>query len=142
MDSWRSQVVAEALTWRNTPFQHQQRLKGVGADCAQWISAVYEEILGWPRQDFGEYPEFWMKHGHDDLYMNQVRRLFVECTNSALPGDLIVFKYGKFFSHGAILVSWPIVIHADARGSRKVTEADITKGPLGRQQMCFWTPII
>jgi len=30
----REQIIAEARSWLGTPFHHQGRLKGVGADCA------------------------------------------------------------------------------------------------------------
>lgn len=29
----RERIVAEALTWRGTPYHHQGRVKGVGVDC-------------------------------------------------------------------------------------------------------------
>jgi len=36
----RQQIVDEARTWLGTPFHHQGRLKGVGADCAGVVDGV------------------------------------------------------------------------------------------------------
>jgi len=36
----RQQIVDEARTWLGTPFHHQGRLKGVGADCAGIVDGV------------------------------------------------------------------------------------------------------
>lgn len=31
---------------------------------------------------------------------------------SPLPADFVVFKFGRTFSHGAIVVDWPLIIHS------------------------------
>ena len=36
----RADIVAEALTWIDTPYQHQAMLKGVGCDCIGLIGGV------------------------------------------------------------------------------------------------------
>ena len=36
----RQQIIDEARTWLGTPFHHQGRLKGVGADCAGVVDGV------------------------------------------------------------------------------------------------------
>ncbi len=41
------QAADEALTWMLTPFEWQQSLKGVGADCKGLVAGVARE-LGWP----------------------------------------------------------------------------------------------
>ena len=33
-------IVTEARTWKNTPFRHQGRLKGLGVDCAGFMGEV------------------------------------------------------------------------------------------------------
>lgn len=46
-DEIRDAVIKEARTWLNTPFAHQQRIKGVGVDCANFLAelARASEIL-------------------------------------------------------------------------------------------------
>jgi len=31
---------------------------------------------------------------------------------SALPGDFVIYRFGRCFAHGAIVLEWPTVIHA------------------------------
>ena len=33
-------------------------------------------------------------------------------TRAILPGDIALWRFGRCFSHGAIVVDWPVVIHA------------------------------
>ena len=32
--------------------------------------------------------------------------------DTPLPGDVIVYRYGRCVSHGALVVAWPQIIHA------------------------------
>jgi cell wall-associated NlpC family hydrolase len=40
----RQEIVAEARTWKRTPFRHQGRLKGISADCAGLVVKVGEKF--------------------------------------------------------------------------------------------------
>jgi cell wall-associated NlpC family hydrolase len=40
----RSQIVAEARTWLDTPWVHQGRLKGVGVDCIGLLACVAKDL--------------------------------------------------------------------------------------------------
>ncbi|HYL49488.1 MAG TPA: hypothetical protein VET84_09005 [Stellaceae bacterium] len=33
-------------------------------------------------------------------------------TRPILPGDIALWRFGRCFSHGAIVIEWPVVIHA------------------------------
>lgn len=55
-DPRRLAVIAEARSWVETPFRHQARVKGLGADCAQLIIAV-GEACGLLAVD----PELWRR---------------------------------------------------------------------------------
>ena len=37
----------------------------------------------------------------------------VEC--APLPGDFVLYRIGRIFSHGAIVINWPQIIHAQVR---------------------------
>jgi hypothetical protein len=43
MSTLPDRIVESARSWRNTRWQHQGRLKGVGVDCANFISEVARE---------------------------------------------------------------------------------------------------
>ena len=112
----RAAVVAESLTWLRTPYAHRQRLKGVGVDCAQFPLAVYTACGLIPPTDVGPYAPQWHLHRGDELYLAQVLRLAREIDPAgARPGDLLLWRYGRTFSHGAIALDPSRVIHA-ARG--------------------------
>ncbi len=114
----RAAVVAEALSWLATPYAHRQRLKGVGVDCAQFPLAVYAACAVIPPTDVGPYAPQWHLHRGEELYVSWVLRFAREIAPDAarpgdlLPGDFVLWRYGRTFSHGAIVLDPPQVIHA------------------------------
>jgi cell wall-associated NlpC family hydrolase len=109
----RKAVVGEALTWLRTPYAHQQQLKGVGVDCAQFPLAVYAAAGVIAPTDVGAYCPQWHLHRGEELYLNAVARLAREIApDAAGAGDFAVWRYGRTFSHGAILLGGASVIHA------------------------------
>ena len=113
MSAAREAVVAEALSWLGTPYAHRQRLKGVGVDCAQLPLAVYGAAGAIPPTDVGAYAPQWHLHRGEELYLGWVLRLGREIAREAArPGDFLLWRYGRTFSHGAILLEGGRVIHA------------------------------
>ncbi len=43
---WRDWIIAEAKTWKGTPYQHKGRVMGVGVDCGGMIYQTYTPLLG------------------------------------------------------------------------------------------------
>jgi cell wall-associated NlpC family hydrolase len=111
----REAVVAEAITWLGTPYHHQACLKGVGADCAQMPLAVYAAVGLIPRVQVGDYSPQWFLHRSAERYLEWVERLAREITLAEVgPGDFAVWRFGRTFSHGAIITAWPRILHASA----------------------------
>jgi cell wall-associated NlpC family hydrolase len=57
-----------------------------------------------------------------------------------LFGDVVVFKYGRTYSHGGIVVARPYVLHASAPAQSVLVE-DIEKSPYAsnpRQFYSYW----
>jgi cell wall-associated NlpC family hydrolase len=109
----RERIVAEALTWLRTPYAHRQQLKGVGVDCAQFPLAVYAAAGVIAPTEAGAYSAQWHLHRGEELYLQGVARLAREIdAKAAGPGDFAVWRYGRTFSHGAILLEGARVIHA------------------------------
>lgn len=107
----RAEVVAEAMTWLRTPYHHQACIKGVGVDCAMIMTAVYHKTGLIPFIDPRPYPNDWHLHREAERYLGWVDQ-YCDRTDVALPGDIAVFQYGRCVSHGAIVIEWPIVLHA------------------------------
>jgi cell wall-associated NlpC family hydrolase len=120
----RAAIVAEAISWEGTPYHSHARIKGAGVDCAQLPAAVYSAAGCMPIVH-PVYSEQWMMHRDDEIYLSEIRRFAREIAIEAIqPGDLVVWKFGRTYSHSAIVIDPPLVIHAVLKG-RAVIRADI-----------------
>ncbi len=112
----RAAIIAEALSWERTPYHSRARIKGVGVDCAQYPAAVYEAV-GLIPHIAPDYTPQWMLPRDEERYLGWVRRFAREIGRDALgPGDFAIWKYGRCYSHGAIVLDAPQVIHAVIAG--------------------------
>lgn len=108
----RAAVVAEALTWLRTPYHHHARIKGAGVDCAQLPAAVYEAV-GLIPHVAPDYVRDWHLHRSEERYVTWVEKFARRISDAAAaPGDFILWKWGRTYSHGAIVVDPPQVVHA------------------------------
>lgn len=109
----RAEVIRAAKEWLRTPYHHMARVKGVGADCAMFPLAVYQECGILPA-DFipPEYSMQWHLHRSEEMYLKTIEPFVMEKHGPPLPADFAVFKFGRAFSHGAIVVEWPLIIHS------------------------------
>lgn len=104
-------IVSEALSWLNTPYHPHGRVKGVGVDCAMLLAEVYERAGTIPRVDPGHYsPQFGL-HRSEEVFKG-----FVETYGTEIdvpePGACVLFRYGRCYSHGAVMVSDTEFVHA------------------------------
>lgn len=109
----RQAIISEAYSWLKTPYHACAKVKGVGVDCGMLLIAVYSTGGDMPEFDPGPYSPEWHKHRSEELYLNHMLRFFDEIPLAeAVPGDALVYKYGRTWSHGAIVVGENEVIHA------------------------------
>lgn len=108
----RSQVVAEARRWIGTPYHHHGRVLGVGVDCAQILCAVYEACGLVDHIDPGNYARDWHLHRSEELYLGWLMKAGATEVASPQPGDVAVFRFGRTWSHGGILIDADQVVHA------------------------------
>lgn len=140
MTDLRAAIVAEAMSWEGTPYLGHARVKGVGVDCAQLPAAVFEAVGVIPRVD-PEYSQQWMLHRDEEAYLAEIRNWAREIDEADLqPGDLVVWKFGRTYSHSAIVIAAPIVIHAVIKAGSVVrcdmnAEEDFKAGT--RPRKCF-----
>ena len=126
MTASRADVVAEALTWERTPYHSNARLKGIGVDCAQFPAACYGAVGLIPHIE-PEYNPQWMLHRDEEQFLGWVRAYAREIERDQLgPGDFAIWKFGRCFSHGAIVIDPPEVIHAVIAG-RGVVRANMDR---------------
>lgn len=111
----RRKVVNEAKTWLWTPSQHLGTVKGPrgGCDCATFVSECFKSIQY--DSTVQNYNPQWFLHKSAELYLDEVVKLWDEVLGppDRMPklADLILYKIGRTYSHGAIVLEWPHVIH-------------------------------
>ena len=112
----RAAIVAEALSWLGTPYHSHGRIKGVGVDCAMMPAETYHSVGLVPPLN-PEYSPQWMMHRDEEAYLEWVRPYAREISRDELkPGDFVIWKFGRTYSHGAIVIEPPTIIHALRRG--------------------------
>lgn len=133
----RATVIEEAKSWIGTPFHHAARVKGAGVDCLMLLAEVYERagVAGHIEPPF--YVPDWHLHRDAERYMEGLLR-YAGPIDTPNAGDIALFRFGRTFSHGAILVEWPRLIHA--YWSIGVVWGDATLFPLAGRPVRFFTP--
>lgn len=119
----RLRVVEIARSFVGTAYHHRGRIKGVGIDCAQLLVEVYAEAGLIERFDTGEYPMDWALHRGEERFLGFVAQ-HAEPTAYALAGDVLLFRYGRCYSHGAIVVDDRLMVHAFIERGVELVERD------------------
>jgi cell wall-associated NlpC family hydrolase len=125
----RTAVIAEAESWLRTPYHDHGCVKGAGADCALFPRNVYERVLGMQFPVVPPYVQQFNLHRAEEVYLESVRATgAIEIVEADVqPGDFVLFRIGRCYSHGAIITAWPKVIHAI--NPRGVIRDDILRDP-------------
>src|SRR5574337_4466 len=97
----RLAVVEAARSWIGTPYHHAADIKGAGVDCAMLLVRVYCDLGLVNPFDPRPYTRDWMLHRDDERYLDC---LLARSREVPLPemGDVILFRFGRCFSHGGI----------------------------------------
>ncbi|WP_198078818.1 C40 family peptidase [Acinetobacter calcoaceticus] len=130
------EAVKEALTWLDTPYHHQGRVKGVGVDCGTLICEVYEKVGLMDHLDPRPYPPDWHLHQMEQRYLELILGVCDPVEGPPQAGDIVLYNFGKCISHGAIVIEWPQVIHSYLH--QGVIIQDGTKGSLARRIAGFF----
>lgn len=124
IEEQRKEIVRVALTWVKTPYHHHAMLKGIGVDCAMILIAVFDEAGVVSAEKVGYSPQ-WYLHHSEEKYLIELEKYAHEITEAeALPGDVVVYKTGRAFAHGAIIIEpgWPDIIHASPEAGMVVRD--------------------
>jgi cell wall-associated NlpC family hydrolase len=142
MGAERERVVAEALSWIGTPYRSAQRVKGPagGVDCLTLVVEVYERARVIPHYEVPFYPPDWHLHRSVERYLEGVLEHAREIPGPPEPGDVALFRFGRCFAHGGIVIAWPRLIHA--WNGIGVVEVDADQALLGRRPARFFSPFL
>lgn len=145
----REAVVAAARSWVGTPYHHRARVKGAGVDCGQLLMEVFVEAGVVERYDPGFYTCDWHLHRGEERYLEVVEqfcdpidadeetidwRIIANPSFRAEPGDIVVFRVGRTFSHGGIVTEWPRMVHA-YMAAEVVEEVSLLNTPMSARPM-------
>lgn len=134
----REKVLSVARQWLGTPWHHRARLQGAGVDCAQLLIAVYSAAGLFPEFDPGEYAADRMLHSHEQVFQGWCER-YGRQVATPKAGDVVLWWFGRCFSHGGIVVDWPgTVIHA-FRPYGDVCETPADAGVLAGRKTAFYS---
>jgi cell wall-associated NlpC family hydrolase len=120
----RDLVDRVARSWISTPFHDFGMVKGPsgGVDCATLIACVLTEAGLIPPVEIKPYsPQFFL-NSDEEVYLSYVIKHAHEIPQEAARhGDVVLYRIGKCYAHGAIIVKpgWPNIVHAHF-GSRCV----------------------
>ena len=148
----RARVVAEARSWIGTAYHHMGTLKVTraadgsiidkgGVDCATLLACVFANAGAIAPVEVPYYPLDWHLHRSAERYLETVLSRAAEISEAAaLPGDVVLYRFGRAFAHGAIVVDpgWPSIVHAPSRSSL-VHEDDGMLGELADRPRRFFT---
>lgn len=134
----RLAVVQEALCWLGTPYHHAARVMGAGVDCGMLLAEVYEGAGVLPHVEPESYPPDWHQHREEERYLALVAQ-HATPVDAPLPGDIVLYRFDKAISHGAIVVAWPQIIHAYIRLGVVLDEGE-RNTVLRNAQVGFWSP--
>ena len=140
----RQLVAAEARSWLGTPYHHHGRVRGVGVDCAQLLAAVYEAVGLVSHQELGNYPPQWHLHRGAERFLEELQRCGARPVQAPAVGDVGVWRYGRAFSHGGVVVGQgaggvPLIVHAYIQ--RGVVLSLATDEPLAGHDCQYWSVI-
>lgn len=119
----RDEVIAEARSWRGTPWVHQACVKKVGVDCLHFVAGVLAELGAPAAVRFMATPE-WRNYSR----VPDAEQLLAGCDElldripfaEATIADVLVFRAPKRPIHFGFLAEGPRLIHAWAVAGKVV----------------------
>jgi cell wall-associated NlpC family hydrolase len=125
----RAGVVAGATKWIHTRWHHHSAVlcKGEdpgGIDCAHLLLEAHVDAKLVRRFKAEHYPHDWHMHRDEERFLAKLEQYAKPVGDSelsiadrgpeftVLPGNILIWRHGRTFSHGAIVSDWPKIIHA------------------------------
>lgn len=132
----RHSIVREAREWLGTPYHHHGRIKHVGVDCAHLLCAVYEAAAAVAPVVLPYYPVDWHLHHSEELFLQWLEKVGAWRVQTPAPGDVAVFRFGRTYSHGAVMVESDLAVHACVGAEVMLTR--LHEAPLAGRERQFW----
>ena len=120
----RAAVVAATREWVRTPWKHRCAVVGSGIDCARHLLETGVRSGMVERFDPSFYTHDWHWHRDEERFLDALSTYMKQVGDSeetikergrdftVLPGNVLIWKNGRTFSHGGVVSEWPMVVHA------------------------------
>lgn len=111
----RQAVVDEALTWLRTPYISGQMVKGAGCDCLTLLAGTFINVGLVAPFPIPRYSADWFFNQSKETYLEGLLQYCIEQEDPSYipqPGDALLWKFGNCYSHGALVLDYPQIIHA------------------------------
>jgi cell wall-associated NlpC family hydrolase len=125
----RERIIAEAAEWLHTPYRGWSRCKHYGADCLGFVAGVFVNMGHITEKEATaaiptDYSLQIGQHQEDTEYLSGIMTFMDEIKeHEARAGDVVMFKIAMAYTHSAIIVKWPLVIHCLAHGGVRYADA-------------------
>jgi len=107
----RKAVIEEAMSWIGTPYMQLGNHKGYNIDCSMLLVRCWVDTGVFEPFDPRPYPPEWHLHKSEERYLAWMEALSEEVSEPK-PGDVVLFRFGRCFSHGGIYVGDGNIVHA------------------------------
>lgn len=115
MKDLSTDIIAAARRWVGTPYQHQQRMKGVGCDCVNLVIAVGLElgILDWTPESFSKFRGYTRSPNPARMRL-AMETFLVQLPEGEQPqpGDILWIEWARGLPMHLAIVTGPTMIHA------------------------------
>jgi len=111
----RELIIETALTWLDTPYQHQASVKGAGCDCLGLIRGVWRALYGEEPAKLPPYTIDWAETGQEETLLNAAHHYLRPIPReSTRPGDVLMFRMHPhaLCKHVAIMITPKTMLHA------------------------------
>ena len=111
----RALIVAEALSWRGTPYHHQQSTKGVGCDCLGLVRGIWRALYGAEPARAPNYSRDWAESkGEETLRAACEAFLRPVTAEETHAGDVLLFRMTPraVAKHLGVLIAPGRMVHA------------------------------
>ena len=123
----RAAVVAAARSWLGTPYHNCADIRGVGVDCGMLLVRVFVE-LGLPAVRPAAVSGRLASAPRARSAISASSSIAAARSYSPQPGDVMVLRYGRCYSHGGIVTNAsPLTIVHAYHPARSVIEEEIAR---------------